>query len=273
MSRDTRIAVVTLITDFGLCDSFVGVMKGVVLSRCPGARIVDITHSVPAGDVRAGAFALLTAYRYFPRGTVHVAVVDPGVGSDRRAIAARCADVTFVGPDNGLLSWALREQRGVVVRRIENERLFLSPVSATFHGRDVFAPVAAYLANGGSFDEVGPETDEWVTLPWPEPARVVNGWLGEVVHVDHFGNAITNLPNTTLEPARASRFTLICGRRRVPVGSCYAAVSKGRAVAVGGSSGFIEIAVNGGNAARSLGLKRGGKVRLAVSGEPSRCIA
>jgi hypothetical protein len=253
-------------TDFGLCDSFVGVMKGVVLSRCPGARIVDITHLVPAGDVRAGAFALLTAYRYFPKGTVHVAVVDPGVGSARRAIAARGSDVTFVGPDNGLLSLALRGETSVVVRRIENQRLFLTPVSATFHGRDVFAPVAAYLANGGSFAEVGPETDEWVRLPWPEPTRGVNGWLGQVVHVDHFGNAITNLPNTTLEPASVNRFTLLCGRRRVPVGTCYAAVPKGRAVAVAGSSGCIEIAVNGGNAARSLGLKRGSKVRLVAPG-------
>ncbi|MDH7504471.1 MAG: SAM-dependent chlorinase/fluorinase [Verrucomicrobiota bacterium] len=248
-------------------------MKGVILSRCPGARIVDITHLVPAGDVRAGAFALLTAYRFFPKGTVHVAVVDPGVGSDRRAIAARCSDATFVGPDNGLLSWALRSEKGVVVRRIENQRLFLSPVSATFHGRDVFAPVAAYLANGGGFAEVGPETGEWIALPWPEPARSVDGWLGEVVHVDHFGNAITNLPNTALEPCCASRFTVLCGRRRVPIGSCYTAVPKGRAVAVPGASGCIEIAVNGGNAARSFGLKRGAKVRLVAPGQPSRCIA
>lgn len=266
MPRDTRFAVVTLTTDFGLCDSFVGVMKGVILSRCPSARIVDITHLVPAGDVRAGAFALLTAYRFFPKGTVHVAVVDPGVGSDRRAIVARCSDATFVGPDNGLLSWTLRSEKNVVVRRIENQRLVLSPVSATFHGRDVFAPVAAYLANGGRFAEVGPETAEWITLPWPEPARAVYGWVGEVVHVDHFGNAITNLPNTTLEPACASQFTVMYGRRRVPVRSCYTAVPKRKPVAVPGSSGCIEIAVNGGNAARSLGLKRGAKVKLVALG-------
>lgn len=255
----------TLTTDFGLQDPFVGVMKGVILARCPGACIVDLTHGLPPGDVRAGAFALLTAHRFFPPGTVHVAVVDPGVGSGRPAVAARTPAAFFLGPDNGLLSWALSRVEPVEVRRLENARLWLQPVSATFHGRDVFAPVAAYLAGGGRFETVGPRVTNWVRLPWPAPGKTSAGWRGEVVYVDRFGNAITNLPATALAGPMSGACVQLPARRRVPLGAFYQAVPPGRSVAVPGSSGFVEIAINGGNAARALRLRVGTPVTLLTS--------
>lgn len=252
----------TLTTDFGLQDPFVGIMKGVILGRCPGACIVDLTHGLPPGDVRAGAFALLTAHRFFPPGTIHVAVVDPGVGSGRPALAARTRDAFFLGPDNGLLSWVLSGVEPVEVRRLENARLWLQPVSATFHGRDVFAPVAAHLAKGGRFDAVGPRATDWVRLPWPAADKTSTGWRGEVVYVDRFGNAITNLPASAAADARPGACVQLPGRRRVPLGAFYQAVPSGRPVAVPGSSGFLEIAINGGDAARALKLRVGTPVML-----------
>ncbi len=265
MARTVRSQpVITLTTDFGLQDPFVGIMKGVLLGRCPRARIVDLTHAVPPGDVRAGAFVLLSAYRFFPRGTVHVAVVDPGVGSDRAALAARTSDAYFVGPDNGLLSWALAGAADVEVRRLEKPRLWLQPVSATFHGRDLFAPVAAHLAGGGGLTDVGPRVETWVRLPWPEPRPIRSGWRGEVVYVDRFGNAITNLPATlALEPSPPAHLRLP-GRRRVFLGAFYRAVPPGQPVVVPGSSGLLEIAVNAGNAAKTLGLRVGTQVTFAT---------
>src|SRR5208283_126339 len=160
---------ITLTTDFGTRDWFVGTMKGVILSRCPRAAIVDITHEIPAGDIRAGAFALAAGCRFFPKGTVHVAVVDPGVGSARHAIVVQTANYFFVGPDNGVLSFALAKEKIKTIRRLENKGIFLQPVSCTFHGRDIFAPVAARLCRGFPIHKLGPLQKDFVRLPWPEP--------------------------------------------------------------------------------------------------------
>ncbi len=265
MPRRAAPPLLTLTTDFGLQDPFVGVMKGVILARCPGVCIVDLTHALPPGDVRAGAFTLLTASRFFPRGTIHVAVVDPGVGSDRPALAARTPEALFLGPDNGLLSWVLARTPPVEVRRLENARLWLQPLSATFHGRDLFAPVAAHLAAGGRFGAVGPLVSDWVRLPWPSPQQTARGWRGEVVYVDHFGNAITNLPASAEVDATAAAWVHLPGQRRVPLGGFYQAVPAGRPVAVPGSSGFLEIAINGGHAARTLKLRVGSPVWLRTA--------
>lgn len=255
-------SVITLSTDFGLSDSFVGTMKGVILSRAPRATIVDLTHGIAPGDVRAGAFALLTGYRYFPKRTVHVAVVDPGVGSERRAIAVQTRDFCFVGPDNGVLSWALAHETVQSVRLIGNERLWLQPVSRTFHGRDMFAPVAAYLARGGTFERLGPSVTDFVQLPWPRIQEADGKLVGEVLVVDRFGNAITNLPEPSA-PAKLAGNAVLAGRRRLcRVAACYDAVPPGRAVAVFGSSGFLEIAINGGSAAAQLRLRAGTRVTL-----------
>lgn len=255
-------SVITLSTDFGLSDSFVGTMKGVILNRAPRATIVDLTHGIAPGDVRAGAFALLTGYRYFPQRTVHVVVVDPGVGSARRAIAVQTRDFCFVGPDNGVLSWALAHETVRSVRLIGNERLWLQPVSRTFHGRDVFAPVAAYLARGGTFERLGPAVTDFVQLPWPRVQEADGNLVGEVLVVDRFGNAITNLPEPSA-PAKPAGNVVLAGRRRsCRVAGCYDAVPTGRAVAVFGSSGFLEIAINGGSAATQLRLRAGTRVTL-----------
>ncbi|HVM47797.1 MAG TPA: SAM-dependent chlorinase/fluorinase [Candidatus Acidoferrum sp.] len=257
-------SVITLTTDFGTRDWFVGTMKGVMLRIQPRARLVDITHEVPPGDIRAGAFALAAACRFFPKGTVHVAVVDPGVGSARRAIAVQTADCSFVAPDNGLLSWALTTQRVRAIHALEEERYFLRPVSHTFHGRDIFAPVVAHLSRGVPLRKLGPALTDIVRLDWREPRLLRRGIEGEVVYVDRFGNAITNLRQDALQRADWVVCETRGGRRRVPAGQFYQAVPVGSPVALAGSSGFVEIAVNGGSAASVLGLMPGSRVGLVL---------
>jgi S-adenosyl-L-methionine hydrolase (adenosine-forming) len=259
--------VISLTTDFGTQDWFVGTMKGVILRVCPRARIVDITHETPAGDIRAGAFALAASCRFFPKGTVHLAVVDPGVGGARGAIAVRTADYFFAGPDNGVLSLALARERIKAIHRLENEDCFLSRVSRTFHGRDIFAPVAARLCGGLPIRKVGPRQKGFVGLRWPEPQMRRGEIEGEVVYIDRFGNLITNIRGEALRGLDSGRCRLIVrGTRVIPMGTHYEAVGNGRAVAVVGSSDVVEIAVNGGSAAREFGLGIGSRVRIRLAG-------
>lgn len=258
---------ITLTTDFGLQDWFVGTMKGVIQGIAPNAPVFDLTHGVPRGDFRAGAFALAAAYRFFPRGTIHVAVVDPGVGSERAAIAVRTADYLFVGPDNGVLSWALARERLREVRRLENDRLFLKPVSQTFHGRDVFAPVAAHLARGLAFRRLGPATKDFVRLKWPTSGPTGSRIRGEVIYLDVFGNAITTVAREHLDRHPRARWRLsVAGEQILPVVNCYSAIPAGRAAGIIGSSGWLEIAVYRGSAVQALGLKIGDPVELRVTG-------
>jgi S-adenosyl-L-methionine hydrolase (adenosine-forming) len=257
---------ITLTTDFGTQDWFVGTMKGVILNRCPRAVIVDITHEIPAGDIRAGAFALMASHRFFPKGTVHVAVVDPGVGSARHGIAVQTANYFFVGPDNGVLSFALAKEKIKTIRRLENERLFLRPVSRTFHGRDIFAPVAARLCRGFPIHELGPLQKDFVRLPWHELRMRRQEIEGEVVHIDRFGNLVTNVEEKCLRDVFIERCRLDIGRRRnIRLATHYQAVPGGEAVALVGSSGLLEIAVNGGSAAQQLGLKIGSTFRIRLN--------
>lgn len=260
--------VITLTTDFGTRDWFVGTMKGVVLQINPRTAIVDLTHEIPQGDVRAGAFALMVGCRYFSKGTVHVVVVDPGVGGPRRTIAAQTADYIFVGPDNGVLSWALARERIKTVRQLEELKYFLQPVSRTFHGRDIFAPVAAYLSRGLPIQRLGREVKDWIRLPRPQPAKSRGALRGEVIYIDRFGNAITNIPS---EPGFTERSVAceVVGRRkaRCALAEFYGAVPANRAVAIIGSSGFLEIAVNSGSAARKFGLRIGNKVIVRKQSE------
>lgn len=250
---------ITLSTDFGLADWFVGTMKGVIATRCASARVIDLTHGVPAGDIRAGAFALMAGCRCFPAQTVHVAVIDPGVGSDRPAIAVETAAAFFVGPDNGVLSWALRHEEVRAIHRLENRDYFRDVVSATFHGRDVFAPVAAEIANGVPVSHFGPSAHEFVELAWPEVVRAAARLRGVVLYIDRFGNAITNIPHADLLARRG----LLVRHGDVDLcqtATCYQAVNTGAAVAVPGSTGFLEIAVNGGNAGDELALAPGSEI-------------
>jgi len=256
---------ITLTTDFGLTDAYVGTMKGVIAGICPRAQVVDITHGISPGDVRAAAFSLASAAPFFPRGTLHVAVVDPGVGSIRAALAIRTHHATFIGPDNGILGPATHEQRLSDCRRIENRDFCLPEIGATFHGRDVFAPTAAHLARGRSLNHVGPSHCNPVKLTRPDPVRDGACLRGEVVYLDRFGNAVTNLPATWLTAPRGlERVTRInAGKKRsIPLGDCYASVPTGKPVGVFGSSGFLEISVNQGSAANQLNLAIGSKVAV-----------
>ena len=258
--------IITLTTDFGTKDWFVGTIKGVILRIQPGATVLDITHEIPAGNLRAAAFALAASCRFFPRGTIHVAVVDPGVGSRRGAILVQTSDYFFLGPDNGILSWALKREKIQSVRRLENEKYFLLPVSQTFHGRDVFAPVAAHLSEGVPLKNFGPEQKEFIRLPWPEPKRLAGKLQGEIIYIDRFGNAITNLNSEWLADLDAAKvYILAAGHRLSGVKGFYQEAPAGRAVALVSSSGFLEIAVNGGSAAAKLRLRIGDKVFACAS--------
>ena len=257
--------IITLTTDFGAADWFVGTIKGVILGLQPRAQIVDITHEIPAGDVRAGAFALAASYKFFPKQTVHVAVIDPGVGSRRRAIAVQTVNYLFVGPDNGVLSLALAREKIKAVHQITNAQLFLRPISNTFHGRDIFAPVAAKLSQGLPLRRVGSPIKEFLKLSVPEPQRTANSIKGEITYIDRFGNAITNIDNTKLASlAEGLREIILRGKRLCELQPFYQAVPPGYPVAVPGSSGFLELALNGGSVAKDFHLNVGQAVILRV---------
>jgi S-adenosylmethionine hydrolase len=255
------VSVITLTTDFGTQDWFVGTMKGVILGIQPRAIIVDLTHEIPPGDVRGGAFALAASHRFFPKGTVHVAIVDPGVGSRRRAIAVRTANCFFVGPDNGVLSLALTREKIKSIHRLENEKFFLQAVSRTFHGRDIFAPVAAHLSRGVAIAEFGPELKDFVRLDWPRVQVRDRCIEGEIVYVDRFGNLITNIDAGSLGILGDKPCEVFAGSKRLcATAPFYGAVPVGRPLAVTGSTGFLEIAVRGASAADHFRLGVGGKV-------------
>lgn len=242
---------ITLLTDFGTADGYVGEIKGVLLADLPGATVVDITHDVPAHDVESGRLTVARYWRRFPRGTVHIAVVDPGVGSPRAALAVASEGRFLVGPDNGLLSPALLTGDARVVA------LSVPPhASPTFHGRDVFAPAAAQLAHGVGVDALGPTVMDPVIRRTPEPHRAPTGELiGEIIAVDRFGNAITNLVAMRGGRVEASG-------REIPLSRTYAELKPGEAGAVVGSTGLIEIVVREGRAADTLSLARGTPVTL-----------
>lgn len=261
---------VTLLTDYGLEDGFVAACHGVIASICPPVRIIDITHLVPPGDVRRGAALMAQTVPYLPAG-VHVAVVDPGVGTRRRAIAVAAGDRVFVGPDNGVLSWAAA---GADVRAWEltERELWVEPVSATFHGRDIFAPVAAHIAAGRDVATVGREIDPAGLVRLPPPSRTVRDGTaeGEVVTVDRFGNVQLSLTGADLDAIGARHggtLTVTLGRHslRMAYGETFGSVPPGELVAYTDATGLVALAVNAGDAAQRLGLPPGAHVRLAVA--------
>jgi len=258
--------IVTFTSDFGLADWFVGVVHGVIAATCPSARIVDLTHEVPPGNVERGAFVLEAGAPDFPPGTVHLAVVDPGVGTNRRALAVRAHGQYFVGPDNGLLEWALVSPEAEV-HALTESRYFRPHVSRTFHGRDVFAPVAAHLAAGVPIEKLGARVKDPVRLELPMPA-LRNGELkGRFVFVDRFGNALTDLDAGLIEAAfrgtPAHDIEVIAGGRVVRgIAGSYGDAPIGTLVAIIGSSGRLEIAEVGGHAASRWGLGVGDDVKV-----------
>jgi len=257
--------ILTLTTDFGLDDHFVGVMKGVILGIAPSARIVDVCHSVSPFEVIEGAFTIAQAYTYFPPGTVHVVVVDPGVGSSRRPIVARAAGQYFVGPDNGVFCMVFAKEKHQV-RAVTAGKYFLQDVSHTFHGRDVFAPVAAQLCRGLPWSRLGKLIDDYHRGFQVEPQRIGRRiWSGMVFKADHFGNLITNLETAEFPQLRLRPFELAVGARRLSrLVSTFSDAPPGEPVVVPGSCGYLEIAVNQGNAAKMLGCGTGSPVELSI---------
>lgn len=256
-----RRPLVTLTSDFGLRDPFVGIMKGVILGICPRARLIDLTHEIEAHDVLAAQLALECAVAFFAPGTVHLAVVDPGVGSNRRPLAIEAAGHRFVGPDNGLFTFALAGAGSSAVR-LEEPAYRLPRVSLTFHGRDIFAPAAAYLALGVPMDRLGPRVTDPVLASIPRARREGDGLVGEVLTWDRFGNAITSVTAADLDGMGESPAVELAGRRLGPPVSAYAEGPEGLPAAILGSTGRLEIFVREGNARRSLGLGRGAPVAV-----------
>ena len=257
-------AIITLTTDFGLQDAYVGAMKGVILGIAPHAVIVDITHAVSPQDVRHAGFVLASAAPYFPPGTVHVAVVDPGVGTERRAVAVETRRARYVAPDNGILTLALQRDPAVRIVHLTNERYWRPSVSPTFHGRDIFAPVAAHLACGVPIEALGTPVDAIVQLPLSQPERRPDGSIvGHVQHIDHFGNCVTDIPAEWLPTGAAVRVE-VAGNRIHGLAPTYAAVAPGEPVALIGSTGYLELAVREGSAAQRFGIAIGDAVVVQI---------
>ncbi len=279
--------IITLLTDFGSEDGYAAVMKGVILARNPAATIVDISHAVPPQDVLAGANILNTAYSYFPADTIHVVVVDPGVGTTRRLVVLQTPDATFVAPDNGVLIHIIKAYGGrftgptpngsrhgppprqliplpepLKAWSITNTSLFLSDVSHTFHGRDILSPVAAALSNGLAPNKVGPAIDDIAVFPLPRVFKEKSeDIVGTVIHVDRFGNLVTNLQLEDLGGQQAA--FLIAGRTIEGLSTSYAEAAA--LLAIVGSNGYIELAVRNGNAAQKLGVGRGTQFSVHLS--------
>ncbi|MSQ40502.1 MAG: hypothetical protein EXR55_02345 [Dehalococcoidia bacterium] len=270
--------VIALLTDFGTADAYVASMKGVILGICPDAAIVDVTHEIAPQNVPQAAFVLHTAYRYFPKDTIFVGVVDPGVGTQRRALAMQARDHRFVAPDNGLLTYLAREHLpheasqtklfaphqvplppGWKAVALNRSAYWRQPVSATFHGRDVFAPVAAHLAQGVPLEEIGEPATTLTVLNVPQPVRGVGETLkGIVLHVDRFGNLATNIPGETVQ-GQSLRVQI----DKATIEGLSATYGEGRGlVALVGSHGYLEIALVGGSAAKALGVGVGEGVEV-----------
>lgn len=253
---------ITLTTDFGTRDPYVASIKGVILSLCHDARLVDLSHDIAPGDVRECALFLRAAVPYFPEDTIHVVVVDPGVGTQRKAIAARINAQTFVCPDNGVLTLIESAFELECAFELENSALHLRDPSHTFHGRDIFACVAAHIASGTPLEDVGPELSALERLPWPSPSRIgLEELVGEVVHVDRFGNLITNIHRDDFSSCETIEIQ-VGPLSLATLSQTYGDVDIGKSLALIGSTDYLEIAINGENAARSLSLGCGAKVSL-----------
>jgi len=254
-------SVITLTSDFGLSDGYVASMKGVLLGLCPGAELVDISHEVPPHEILPTALILEATVPYFPPETVHLVVVDPGVGSRRRALALSAAGHFFVGPDNGLFTPFLQEDVLAGVVAIEEARFRLRAFSSTFHGRDLFAPAAAALARGTAYANLGPEVTDPVKFPWPQAELKGEELVGAVLHVDYFGNCVTSVKENDLPPWEA--WYVRCGGVDFgPLKRHYAEVVSGAPLALINSMGRLELAIAQGNAAVALGIKTGDDVTV-----------
>jgi S-adenosylmethionine hydrolase len=261
--------IITLLTDFGTTDPYVSAMKGVALSINPEVQLVDIAHEIPPHDVTEAGYVLTMVHRYYPPGTVHVVVVDPGVGSERRILAAEVEGRVLMAPDNGLLTMALASSPPQRVVSVSNADYFHHPVSMTFHGRDVFAPVAAHLTLGVDLGEMGPEVEEYERLAAAAAAVSETAIDGQVIHVDRFGNLVTNITREDIAAFPGEQTTAlrvhVAAEEISGVSRTYAEVGLGELLAVIGSTGLLEISTNRGSAADVLGVGRRTQVRVTRS--------
>lgn len=269
-----RRPVITLTTDFGLNDHFVGTVKGVILNIVPEAELVDISNAIEAFDILEGALTIASAYSYFPAGTVHLVVVDPGVGTDRRPIVASAGQHQFVAPDNGVLSLIYDREERIRVHHATAEHYSLQPVSQTFHARDVFAPIAAYLAKGVPLSTFGDEIADFVRLDMPRPTAVNENTLrGSVIKVDRFGNLITNFTPAAIPSlfhSGASPFRISVGNHQInAIHAAYGDAAPGEVFAILGSMGYLEIAANQASASLSLDAGKGAPVELTLETNPA----
>jgi len=259
--------ILTLTTDFGTKDGFVGTLKGVIWSICPNVQIADISHEISPQNVLEGALALWRAYPVFPEGTIHLAVVDPGVGTSRRPIAVHLGGHSFVGPDNGLFTpmYEDAEKKGwrLDIVHLTNKKYFLQDISHTFHGRDIFAPVAAHLVNGVPLADLGPVIADPVRLSMPKPEKTVDGWRAHVIVVDVFGNCTTDLPAESLAELTNVIFRLR-GREVIGLVASYGQEQPGQLVALVDSENYVEIAIVNGSAAKTLGAQVGDMVEVVT---------
>ena len=262
---DPRTPIITLTTDFGYADPFVGIMKGAILRITPDLHIVDLNHGIPPQDIRAAALTLAASVSYFPQGTIHVAVIDPGVGSERRPIVIHSEGHYFVGPDNGVFSFAVKDKQSSRIVHLSNEAYHLQPKSQTFHGRDVFAPVAAHLACGVPLAEFGSPSEDWVDIPWPAVKRAGEFIVGEVLYIDRFGNLFTNIRERDLSGVAKEKIRFHLNKIEIQgLAQNYAAGEKDTYIALINSWGLIEIASYNDTAASRSKAKIGDKVRAEL---------
>jgi S-adenosylmethionine hydrolase len=258
--------ILTLTTDFGLADHYVGTMKGVILGICPQAQIVDISHEVKPFSIREGGYLIAQAYRYFPKKTVHVVVVDPGVGSSRRPILLEAAGQYFIGPDNGVLSMIYLEEKSKI-RLISNERYFRHPVSRTFHGRDIFTPVAAHIAAGVPAARMGKPIEDYLRPAFGKPARTgKRTWTGQILRIDRFGNIVTNFHANDFPNLEQRDVSMAIGPVEISVlAHNYTECGEGELFLIFGSSGYLEVSMNQGSAAEKIKCATGATAELAIS--------
>lgn len=282
--------IITLLTDFGYHDAYVGIMKGVIFGVNPRVNIIDICHDIPPQDILSGAYLLYTAYKYFPAGTIHVAVIDPGVGSERDIVCAKVDSYIFLAPDNGLLSFIVSERIPEEIINVTNSKFFLPSPSSTFHGRDIFAPVAAHLSSGVKLHQLGAKCKDIKRIDIPAPGYKKTGRLeGQIIYIDRFGNLITNILrddvakffNNRLSPHLQKKtkitkntygglpffnltkvVTTVKEKRLTGIKNTYTDVKPGRPLVLFGSAGFLEISINQGNAQKHFQANRGDKVYI-----------
>jgi S-adenosylmethionine hydrolase len=261
-----RRSTITLLTDFGTRDHYVASMKGVVLGINPQCTLIDITHQVRPHDIEEGALILANGYSYFPKGTIHVSVVDPGVGSPRKPVLLVTRNYLFLGPDNGLLTLAAQGDMVKQVIELTNQKFFLSRISTTFHGRDIFAPVAAHLSLGIRPSVLGPRLDSWVKLDVGEPSIIGGELVGKALHIDVFGNLVSNISEGRIfQFSRGRPVVIRAGAKNIHgLRKGYWEGKRGDPIALIGSGGFLEISVKEGNAQRVLKVKKGDRIKVVV---------